>query len=73
MARGGFTLYRMGENAAADFLEETGWLRAQDELLVLPDPQTEDSWSLGVAVTIEEFATADGAEAACMSSTTRRS
>ena len=64
MARGGFTLDRMGEEEATDFLEETGWIRSQDELLVLPDPETEDSWSLGVAVTIEEFASAEGAEAA---------
>jgi hypothetical protein len=61
MARGGFTLSRMGEDEAADFLEETGWLRAHDQQLALPDPEAEDSWSLAVAVTIEEFATADGA------------
>ena len=62
MARGGFSLSRMGEDEAADFLEETGWLRAQDQQLALPDPREEDSWSLAVAVTIEEFATAEGAE-----------
>jgi hypothetical protein len=64
MARGGFTLARMGEDEAADFLEETGWIRSHDELLVLPELEIEDAWSLGVAVTLEEFATADGAEAA---------
>jgi hypothetical protein len=67
IGRGGFTLGRMDETDATAIFAETGWIRAQNEFLVLPELRAEedtDQWSLGVGVTIEEFATADGARAA---------
>jgi hypothetical protein len=62
--RGGFTLDLMGEEDATDLLEDAGWLRSQSAILFLPEPGMEGYWSLGVSVTIEEFATEEGAETA---------
>jgi hypothetical protein len=64
LGRGGFTLNLMGEEEAAGFLDEAGWERTVSEFLALPEPGTEDQWSIGVAVTIEEFTTDEGAAAA---------
>jgi hypothetical protein len=65
--RGGFTLDLMGEEDATELLEDVGWVRAQSAMLYLPEPGKEGYFSLGVSVTIEEFATEGGAEEAMAS------
>lgn len=62
--RGGLTLSLMGERDATAMLEDAGWIRAHSALLDLPEPGMDDYWSLGVAITIEEFEDEDGAEEA---------
>jgi hypothetical protein len=62
--RGGFSLQEMGEQEASGMLDDAGWVRAQSAMMFLPEPGKEGFWSLGVAITIEEFATADGADEA---------
>jgi hypothetical protein len=66
IGRGGFSLGQLDGEEATEILDDAGWVRSQDEFLVLPASEDKDDrrWSLGVAVTIEEFATEDGAELA---------
>lgn len=62
LGRGGLTLDLMGEQEASELLEHAGWVRAQTNMLFIPDPSMEGNWSHGLAVTIEEFTTENGAE-----------
>ena len=62
--RGGLTLGLMGEREATAMLEDAGWIRSHSALLDLPEPGRDGYWSLGVAITIEEFENEDGAEEA---------
>ncbi len=64
LGRGGFSLDLLGKRDAIAMLDDAGWIRAQSAWLSLPSPGMEGYWSLAVSVTIEEFATADGAEEA---------
>lgn len=61
LGRGGFTLGDMGRENAANILGDAGWVRAYDQFFVLPDSFDDSQWTYGVAASIEEFETADGA------------
>ncbi len=63
--RGSLNLTGPAGEAVATILEDADWIRTQGEFMVLPEPGFEEEQiSLGVGVTIEEFADEDGAEAA---------
>jgi hypothetical protein len=63
--RGSFNFLKAGGPEAASILEETGWLRTQGEFMILPEPgYEEEQWSIGVGVSIEEYAGEEGASEA---------
>jgi hypothetical protein len=61
LGRGGFKWSEFGPDKAAGILGDAGWLRAFDAFFALPDSVSDDRWTYGVAATIEEFETSQGA------------